>query len=369
LIRFVPAIILTLALVGCGATDSADAPGTPPVPAARKAVKALNAGGPPRTFGPLLVTPGGFDLGTVAPNSAHEVDMTLANTGREPITIVMVSSDCKCTVPEALDGTVIAPGESVPMTATFTTRSAPGPRDGKVVLNYKVGTQRMQRGLIKIGGEVALTVRSTPAYVDALKGATSGTVGVAAVDGRPFRIVTANGEPPNFTDGFDPGRDEPRTSYTLGWNVNYPPTTEDCTGNEPLWWVVETDHPDCPVLPLRIRNECTGMLTDMAIEQRGWMFYVYMVNAGAVTAGTSVDLDVDLRRLNELPSTGINAVESLTRDATAEFLGILEPPGEPSTVRFRFTPGAETSGLMYAMVNFKSLTGDKEIAVIARVMP
>lgn len=368
MIRFVPAMILTFALVACGAADPADSPSLP-APVTRKAVKALNAGGPPRAFGTLLVTPGGFDLGTVAPNSAHEVEMTLTNTGREPITIVMVSSDCKCTVPDAIDGTVIPPGESVPLTATFTTRSAPGPRDAKVVLNYRVGTQRMQRGLITIAGEVALTVRSIPAYVDALKGVTSGTVRVNAVDGRPFRIVTANGETPTYADGFDPGRDEPRTAYTLGWNLHYPARTEDCTGNEPLWWVVETDHPDCPVLPLRIRNECTGMLTDSAIEQRGWMFYVYMVNAGAVTAGTSVDLDVDVRRLNERPSCGINAVESLTRDATAEFLGILEPPGESSTIRLRFTPRAGTSGLMYAMVDFKSLTGDKAIAVIVRVMP
>ena len=141
------------------------------------------------------------------------------------------------------------------------------------------------------------------------------------------------------------------------------------TGNEPLWWVVETDHPDCPVLPLRIRHGCTALIADTAVEQRGWLFYVYMVNAGSVTAGTSVDLDVDVRRLYERPSCGINAVESLTPDATAEFLGMLEPPGESSTVRFRFTPRAGTSGLMYAMVDFKSLTGDKAIAVIARVMP
>ena len=215
----------------------------------------------------------------------------------------------------------------------------------------------------------ALTVRSRPAYVDALKGVTSGTVHVNAVDGRPFRIVTANGESPTYADGFDPDRDQPRTSYTLGWNLPYPARTEDCTGNEPLWWVVETDHPNCPVLPLRIRNECTGMLTDRGIKQRGWMFYAYMVNAGSLTAGTSVDLDVDVRRLNERPDCGINAVESLTPDATAEFLGIMEPPDEPSTVRFRFTPRVGTSGLMYAMVDFKSLTGDKAIAVLARVLP
>ena len=143
---------------------------------------------------------------------------------------------------------------------------------------------------------------------------------------------------------------------------------EDC-GGERIWWVVETDHPDCPILPLRIRHECTGIRIDRTYEQRGWIFHQYMLNAGAVIAGTPVDLDVDVRSLNDQLGSGIDAVESLSPDATAEFLGILEPPGDTGTVRVRFTPRAGTEGMLYAMVNFKSPTGDKEIAFLVRVLP
>ena len=288
----------------------------------------------------------------------------------EPISIVETQSSCKCTVPDLLDGTVIAPGMSVPMAATFSAGAAPGPRDAKILLKFRTPSQPRVRGaLIKIAGEITMKVRADPPFVDALKGVNGGTVRVESMDGRPFVIVTAGGEPPGYAGGFDPGRDQPRNAYTLRWIVNYPAMVDDC-GGERLWWVVETDHPDCPILPLRIRHECTGMLMDRTYQQRGWMFTQYMVNAGAVVAGTPVDLDVEVRRLEERPASGIYAVESLDPDATAEFLGILEPPGDDSTtVRVRFTPRAGTEGMLYAMVNAKSHTGDKEIAFLVRVLP
>ncbi len=318
-------------------------------------------------FGTLLVSPGGFDFGTIAPNTVNEVHMRLTNRGTEPIAIIMADSDCKCTVPEDLDGTVIAPGETVPMSATIDMRASPGVKESKVLLNFKSGQSTMQHALIKFTGEVAMAVRAVPAYVGAQKGVTSGTVRVTSMDGRPFRIITAGGGAPRYGDNFDPNCDEPRLAYTLRWEVNYPSRTDDC-GGERLWWVVETDHPDCGVLPLRIRHECTGMLMDQTYNDRGWMFIQYMVNAGTVSPGEPVELDVGVKRLNARATCGINAAESLTPNTTVEFIGIMEPPGETSTVHLRFTVEPGTKGLLYAMVNFKSTTGDMAIAVLARVV-
>ena len=358
MLRLLSLLVITSTLFACDGGDPA--PSTKPV-------NVITEGLPPRLFGTLLVSPGGFDFGTVAPNTVNEVRMRLTNQGTEPIVIIMASSDCKCTVPEELDGTIIAPGQTIPMTATIAMRAAPGIKESKVLLNFKSGQRAMQHALIKFKGEVAMAVRAEPAYVDALKGQTSGTVRVVSMDGRPFRVVTAGGEPPRYGDGFDPARDGPRLAYTLRWEVNYPARTEDC-GGERLWWVVETDHPDCGVLPLRIRHECTGLLVDRSYQERGWLFPQYMLNAGVVTPGVPVELDVGVQRLDQRATCGIDAAESQTPDATAEFLGILEPPGEQSTVRLRFTAKPGTAGLLYAMVNFKSPTGDMELAVLARVV-
>ena len=351
---------MTLTLVACDSGDSAPSPTSEPV-------TVITEGLPPLVFGTLLVTPGGFDFGTVAPNTVNEVRMRLTNRGSEPIVIISTSSDCKCTVPEDIEGTVIAPGETVPMNAIIDMRAAPGVKESKVLLNFKSGQQAMQHALIKFKGEVAMAVRAEPAYVDVLKGVMTGTVRVVSMDDRPFSIISAGGEPPRYGDGFDPARNEPRLAYTLRWEVHYPVRTDDC-GGERLWWVVETDHPDCGVLPLRIRHECTGLLIDRTYKERGWLFHQYMLNAGVVRPGEPVELDLGVRRLDQRATCGINAIESRSPAATAEFLGLLEPPGEQSTVRLRFTVKKGTSGLLYAMVNIKSPTGDKEIAVLARVV-
>ena len=93
-----------------------------------------------------------------------------------------------------------------------------------------------------------------------------------------------------------------------------------------------------------------------------------MINAGTVRAGETVELDLGVRRLDGRTTCGISAAESLTPDATAEFIGIMEPPGEMSTVHLRFTPQPGVAGQIYAIVNFSSPTGDKTIAVLARVV-
>jgi len=357
-LRLLSFLIIMSSLVACDGGDPAPSP---------EPVNIITEGLPPRLFGTLLVSPGGFDFGTVAPNTVNKVRMRLTNRGAKPIAIIMVSSDCKCTVPEELDGTVIAPGQTIPMTATIDMRAAPGPMESKVLLNFKSGQQAMQHARIKFTGEVAMAVRAEPAYVGAQRGVTSGTVRVVSMDGRPFRVITAGAGPPRYADGFDPARDEPRLAYTLRWEVHYPVRTDDC-GGERLWWVVETDHPDCGVLPLRIRHECTGLRMDQTYKERGWLFHQYMLNAGVVRPGEPVELDVGVRRLDQRATCGINAIESRSPAATTEFLGLLEPPGEQSTVRLRFTVKKGTSGLLYAMVNIKSPTGDKEIAVLARVV-
>ena len=357
-------------MTACGAVDPAPASTAAAPPAVSPPATVVTAGEPPLVYGPLMVTPGGFDLGAIDPNSVHEVHVTLINRGSEPISIVETQSSCKCTVPDLLDGTVIAAGQSVPMVATFSAGSAPGPKGAKIHLNFRTPSRpNLRQARLNIVGEVTLKVRAVPPFVDALKGVNGGTVRMESMDGRPFGIVSAGGEPPRYAGGFDPDRDQPRNAYTLRWSVNYTARVEEC-GGERIWWVVETDHPDCPILPLRIRHECTGLRMDPNNQQRGWMFHQYMLNAGAVIAGTPVDLDAEVRRLNEQPGSGIYAVESLSPDATAEFLGILESPGDDmSTVRVRFTPRAGTEGMLYAMVNFKSPTGDKEIAFLARVLP
>jgi hypothetical protein len=367
------AILLTIAVIGFGC-DKAARESSAAKEAAAEAEAAVRVqkpkpvivrtGLPAVSRGPLEIDPGGFSLGTILPNSVHETVATLRNKGTAPMRITSARSSCMCTVPKGLEGTVIPPGGSHPFSMVFTTSDAPGSKDAKVWVEFETGGER-QHLLVRIDADVALIVRSEPPYIDALNGVDSGTVRVESTDGKPFSILSAYGSDPVFADGFDPGADDARNAYTLQWDVAFP-TMSGCD-NARLWWVVETDHPDCPVLPLRIRHDCTGLRADPDHQQRGWIFREYLVNLGSVTGGVPVEVEVDLRRLPSLQRISVTAVEALGEDATAELLEAQQGGGQFTTCTVRFTAHRGVEGLMYEMVMFRTASGDKDVAFVARV--
>lgn len=363
--RLVCSICLA-ALVGCGAAEPRNAEVvevTPPAGASKPAPasRIVRTGPPARQWGPLVADPSGIAFGEIAPKSVNQGELTLRNTGATPLTIVKVHPTCFCTVPEDIEGTVIPAGASLPLRASLTAPTKPGDKVAQIVIVFESGG-RQQHAKVEFAGVVTLPILVDPPYVDALKGVKSGTVRLHAQDGRPFRIVSSNGKAPVLADGSDPAG-APRSDYALQWDVNYADREEDC-GGERIWWIVETDHPDCPIIPLRIRHECTGLLIDRTHQERGWLPAEYLANLGTIRAGKSVEVEVAIRNWNNIE---IYAVESLSPDATAELVSTADPPGETTTCRVRFTPREGYEGMLYAMVNFKSPTGDKDFAFVAQV--
>ncbi len=176
MIRFPSILLVTCALAACGAVDPAPAPTAATAPAVSPPVTVVTEGDPPQAFGSLLLTPGGFSLGAIDPNSVHELRVTLVNRGSEPISIVETQSSCKCTVPDLLDGTVIGAGQSVSMAATFSAGAAPGPKGAKILLKFRTPSRpRLQLALINIAGDVTMKVRAVPPFVDALEGVNERT--------------------------------------------------------------------------------------------------------------------------------------------------------------------------------------------------
>jgi hypothetical protein len=204
--------------------------------------------------------------------------------------------------------------------------------------------------------------------VDALKGVTSGTLRVESTDGRPFRILSAYGQAPVYADGSDPGRDEPRSVHTLKWNVEYP-TEADCA-NARYWWVIETDHPDCPLLPLEIRHQCTADRRRGEARERGWFYPDYLVNLGNLKAGAPVEADVEIRKFRGRTTLRVDSAESLTPGTTAELVEVMDSAQSDSTVcRVRFRADRGTEGLLYAYVLLRTEAGAQELPFIARVVP
>ncbi len=342
--------LLAVLIAACGGAPPNSAP-SPEAPVA------------PITEGPLRIEPGGVNLGAVAPGTVHQASVALHNTGTVPIVIADVKSTCICTAPDDLKGRTIAPGASIPLNLTFSAPTELGERlkEIQVIFSFAGQTRHVA---VPVSAAITMSLRATPPYVDALKGVTAGESTVESVDGRPFRIISAGGASPEYADAFDPARDAPRSSYRLRWHV--PPRSVDACAGARLWWPIETDQADCPILPVRIRHECTGGASDPARRQRSWTFEEPIALLGAVRGGEPVEVEVVLNNASAVP---IASVASLSPDARAELLGT-EPRGKGATVcRVRFTPRAGQAGLLYAMVEFRSLTGNKDIAFIARVLP
>ena len=135
-----------------------------------------------------------------------------------------------------------------------------------------------------------------------------------------------------------------------------------------MWWVIETDRDDCPIIPCRIRNQCTGSRSDPDRFQRGWLFDEYIVNAGRLSGGSEVVLSAVLEA-RDGSSVVLDAVTSLNPDATASLIDVTPAAGGQCTVRFSFKPRAGYQGVLYAMVAMDSPTGRGKVAVIAKVVP
>jgi len=93
--------------------------------------------------------------------------------------------------------------------------------------------------------------------------------------------------------GFDPSKDAPRAEYELAWSLAGRACEE-----MPLWWFVWTDRTDCTVIPLRVRDECTGSKHDMARMQRFWIVKESLVSAGSVHNGTPKTIELELEHYN-----------------------------------------------------------------------
>lgn len=346
-------------------------PTAPPArPAAPRPAGPGAAGANQQTAPPIVVEPAIADFGVVEPESSHPGTFTLRNTSSSPLTVVMALPSCKCTTLEKYDGKIIPANGTLEMKATLNAPATPGVKDAKVNVVISGFTKPL---VLVLRCEVLLPIKAVEEFVDALKGVSKGVLTLESRDGKPFRIISSNGVAPSFI-GFDPAKDDPRASYKVNWSVEGWP----CEGMR-LWWIIETDRPDCPIVPCRIRHDCTGVKADPNHKARKWIFKEHVVNAGRVSPGQTVRLKAEIE--NSEPKVGPNkpatmsqgfrqvtAVRSAGTAATAKLVGT-EPRGADETlVTFEFTVSPDAKGMIYVPVKVVSATGEGEIAVVASVV-
>ncbi len=350
-----------LPLGGCP-SESADSKITPapaaitPAPAAVAPAPAATAApeAPPSEDAPPPVTlePEVMDFGTVPPGVVPNAVVKLKNTSDKPLTILAVQPSCKCTTVDDLVGQEIPPGGFVELKASMKKDSSPGQKKADI----KVLVDGYSRVIpVQLRMEVSLPVRVVPGYVNAVKGQpTSGRLVVESLDKQPFTICAVGGKPPNLI-GFDAAKDPPRSQYVLSYDM-----ARDFGGEPvPLFWVLETDRADCPLVDIRMRLESTMPKPTFKMQD-------YRISFGRIEQGKTADFTVQIA---EQPDDEPILSASLDGERGRVELVNVEKDGMMTNLTLRFTPSETGDGLVWAPLKIHSNRRTQEAFLWGQVVP
>ena len=304
---------------------------------------------------PVVFTPQLLDFGYIMPNADSTGTFEIRNVGDKPLKILATRSSCQCTTVTRLDGTILAPGQSASLTARIEGRSFPGQRNESVTFVFEGYAQTVQVGM---RGEVTMPIRARPAFFNLVKldrdGADrTGHVVVESLDGRPFNILAADQRPPRFVD-FDPIIDEPKSSYILEWDL-----TEYADEDLPRWWLVETDHPDCPILNSWVRHQAT-------IESpkgRPWIVKDRLVWLGLLDDTLPVEITVTI---SNMASDRIQAVRSLAKEFDAKLVNFTRT-GNSGVCTVQISPRPDARGLLFGRIEFIAAPFRQQIDIAGKI--
>ena len=307
-------------------------------------------GRPPVEFDPPIL-----DFGYLKPNEKGVGTIQIRNVGEEPIKILQASPSCRCTALGNVRGKVIAPGSSVPMTVQLDGRSTFGTRTASIKFVFEGYGQALD---FDLKADVAFAVRPWPSIFNTVKGDLIGQMVVESVDGRTFNVLAADRKPPRFI-GFDPELEAPRSRYVLEWDL-----TEYTVDTMPRWWVIETDHPEAPLVDASVRHKAFLAQGREASRGRGWRVEDRRVILGLSPVGEPIEFGVTIVKLG---TDRIYAVRSLSRDFNAELVS-LERKGSNADCTVRITPREDFRGLLLGRIEFLSSSASQRIDVVAKLV-
>jgi hypothetical protein len=323
---------------------------------------------------PVVAEPALLDMGFIEPKGIATGTIMLRNASDTPITILASQPSCKCTSVD-MSGKVIPPGEAIPMDVEMEGPNQPGPKKASVKLLFE-GYSRVLE--VNLKTEVALAVRAVPGYINLVPRAAgagdldmskiTGKIVVESIDERPFRILSVNGETPDIVGVDDPANMEPNTRFLLNYDMNphlgqpagpglEPPIVKPL----PKYWVVETDHPDCGTLEVRVRHRSTLSVPKIRFKD-------VRINMSNVVEGEPAEftIEVDAERTPDKIATVFSDNPDMKVDLVSQELS---EDGKTRSVTIAATPKVGVRGLVKYNVIFYTETGiDEMMPAFGRVV-
>ncbi len=160
-----------------------------------------------------------LDFGKVEPKSKNNGEFILTNNGKEVLEIEKVGKSCGCTVPE-LKTKVLQPGQSVPLSVTYSANNRPG----KVTKNVWIETKaphKPKRLTMKLTAEIVRYLKATPEKLklNIQEQSEPQKLVIESTDGTEFKITKAYCNTDGLTVDFDKEAKANKHELTLKTNI------------------------------------------------------------------------------------------------------------------------------------------------------
>ncbi len=354
-LRHAPALVLFVLTVACLACDRTEPDRSEPSiikPAATNSATTTPVAAPPiatpapattvpsvptvpvapAATGPIRADPPGVDFGVVEPGAKVSATIKLLNPLDVPVKIKLAKPSCTCTTVDVTGKTIPARG-FIEMPMALKTSNSVGKRSATIDLVFEGVAQLLS---VRIDAETAYAVRANPPFIDALAAERmSGSFELVASDGVAFRVLTVDGRAAQNLDN------SPMVSaarQVVRYDFNATPTRP-----VPPFVIVETDHPKCPLLDLRVRHETTKIAPALSFSE-------FRGNMGVLAAKGSSDYELLIKHAG---AARISLVSSLNPAARTELLE-QTADGDSLLVRFRLTDVSLPQGMFLFPCRFTS---------------
>ena len=305
--------------------------------------------------------PADVDFGVVSPGSKLRTEIRLVNPTNQPVVLRAAVPTCQCTTVN-VDGTIIPSMGAVGIPMTLQVPSTTGEKKAAVNTVLVPGGKGPRLTLRAIAAYAVQATASTSSggpptlWVDALKPAgMSGRIQLNSTDGRPFRVLSLNGETPMFLQGAG----QPATTQSIAYDL-----TGRTSATMPKWMLIETDHPAAPMVEMRVRHMDSRLphqFKDYAVKLQ---FDGYIANVGQIYPGVSADFSVELKQFKQRTLSGLR---SGNPDFVVNLLQRKDGDGDRVRITGSITPKPNFEGPFICPVQFITPEGAETMYVIGTI--
>lgn len=298
---------------------------------------------------PVKIEPDIMDLGDLMPNVKVPGEFKITNVGTEPLHITAAMSTCSCTVAQLAER-AIEPGQSVVLPIIFESGPVLTNQERDVMIRFQ-GYSRSAVGKVRASTNygVRASVEYTPQDQRRI-----GVVTLTSADAQPFRVLSANGTPPEFLDA---PMNEPRNHYELKFDLSAPHPQQ-----LPKWFVIETDHASSPIIDLPVEN----LEWEPDRTLRPWSLSESRILLGVMPPMAQKEIVVTVQNVQ---SGGLDFVKSMWVEPEIAGVAIfgMEQTDDGLKIRLRLTPKDSLRGAFVAKINFAALDHEDSVTLMGRI--